>query len=87
MFITAVCVIFLSITCYGQLLCHNRLLRGFRFSRGRSSTPRLFWSIQSPGCAYKSHLGYRNTSQEVRLKKRDVLITLGLNGEPAEAEV
>ena len=87
MFITAVCDIFLSITCYGQLLCHNRLLRGFRFSRGRSSTPRLLWSIQSPGCAYKSHLGYRNTSQEVRLKKRDALITLGLNGEPAEAEV
>ena len=57
----------LFITYRRQLSCHNRLLKGFRSSRGRSSTPRLLWSTQSPGCAYKRHSDDRNTNLEVRL--------------------
>ena len=66
----------LSITYHRQLSCHNRLLRGFRSSRGRSSTPHLLWSTQSPGCSYKSHLDDRNTSQYVRLQKSSMLLIL-----------
>lgn len=35
-----------------QLSCHSRPLKAFRFSQGRSSTPRLFERNLSPECPY-----------------------------------
>ena len=35
-----------------QLSCHNKLSTGFHCSQGRSSTSRLPWSSQLPGCPY-----------------------------------
>ena len=39
------------------------LSKGFRFSRGQSSTPRLHWSLQRPGCVYRSRRGLRRNNQ------------------------
>lgn len=39
------------------------LSKGFRFSRDQSSTPRLYWSLQRPGCVYRSPQGLRRNNQ------------------------
>ena len=45
-----------------QLSYHRRPLKGFHSSQGRSSTPRLLWSLQSPGCPYMNEQADGNTN-------------------------
>ena len=45
-----------------QLSCHSKLLTGFHCSEGRSSSSRLLWSHQSPGCSYRNKQAAWNSS-------------------------
>ena len=42
------------------LTCHNRPSKGFHSSQGRSNTPRLLWSVQSPEFLYRKRPDEQN---------------------------
>ena len=46
---------------YHQILtCHNRPSKSFHSSQGRSNTPRLLWSVQSPEFLYRKRPDEQN---------------------------
>ena len=59
----------ISTTYLRQLSCHRRPLKGFHSSPDRSSTPRLLWSLPSPGYAYRTDQVDRTTNLQFETER------------------